>query len=351
MGSQWFLLAVLSALLAGPAMGQDNTEKAAGIARDAATDYRAQRYQAALEKYLEASKLLPNSSLDINIGLCYEKLERPEKAMFHCKIALNAQGMPGPIRHAAQKCVDRVKDKLTPPNLVVRSTPSGATVKVDGQLVGQTPWRGSVAPGLRIVDVELLGHRTVSRRVSAKYTEDHQVNATLIPNQLGALLSLRTIPNDATVMLDGQMIGQTPLDRYPVAPRNSVIEISKDGFSTQVMSMAFADGSHLDRSITLVPQKQGRSGQLIRWPGWVLVGLGAAALGAGGYFGYRAFDERQKADRLARTSGREADRAAYENAVVDMDQFKLSADLLYAGGLLVTGGGITWLLWPSEDED
>ena len=152
-------------------------------------------------------------------------------------------------------------------------------------------------------------------------------------------------------MVDGQVIGQTPLSRYPVAPRNSVIELTKDGFSTQVMSIAFADGSHLERTITLVPKKLGRSGQIVKWPSWILVGLGVAAVGAGGYFGYRAFDERQKADRLARTSGREDDRAQYENAVVDMEQFQLTADLLYIGGLLSTGGGLTWLLWPTEDED
>ena len=161
---RYFIVLLLSFLIVPLAWAKADLEQAATMAREAAVDYKAKRYEEALKKYKKANELLPNSRLDINIGLCYEKIGRPDLALFHCKIALNARGMPGPIKQAAKTCVQRIQSKLVRPRLDVSSIPSEANLRVDGRLVGKTPWSGVVSAGLRQLDFEKDGHRSMTKR-------------------------------------------------------------------------------------------------------------------------------------------------------------------------------------------
>ena len=229
----------------------------------------------------------------------------------------------------AKTCVQRIQSKLVRPRLDAYSDNlRGKSGGADGRLVGKTPWSGVVSAGLHgQLDFEKDGHRSMTKRVAAKFGKTHSVTASLIPLEVGALLSVSSIPDAATVVVDGRVVGETPLTRYPVAARSSVIEVSKDGYASQVMSTTFSDGSHLEQQFTLLPVQM-KVTRIARWPGWVLTGLGVAAIGVVGYFGFRAFDERQKADHWHGSVGWEIDRPAYENSVVDMTS-SLTADLLH----------------------
>jgi hypothetical protein len=63
--------------------------------------------------------------------------------------------------------------------LVVRTTPEGADVEVDGRLVGQTPVRYLVMAGGRQVRVHLEGHRAVEQEVRIEATQEQVLDLTL----------------------------------------------------------------------------------------------------------------------------------------------------------------------------
>jgi hypothetical protein len=64
--------------------------------------------------------------------------------------------------------------------LVVGSNEAGATVRIDGNPVGVTPWRGDLAPGRHVVIVEKAGFSTVERVVEVPPDGTAQINAGMV---------------------------------------------------------------------------------------------------------------------------------------------------------------------------
>ena len=336
----WALVLVFG--LPVQAHAQSDVTKAQALNREGTAAYRAKDYALALEKFKAANALVPNPTFDVNIGRCHEKLGQFAQALVHCKIALNATSAIGATRATAKKCVDRLNERLTQPTLHVKSSPPGATVRVDGKPVGTTPWSGEVEPGRRQVDLELAGHRNQTRDVVMVLGDEQRLSVAMIPGDVGALFSLSSVPSGATVALDGQILGETPLERLPVEAKAYLVEIAKEGYHPQVLTVSISDGSHLERSITLTSTGIGSAPPRADWPGWTMVGVGAAAAVVGTYFGIRAYDTRQKADRLARTSALPEERAQYESLLIDLDQFRTTADVGWSISAVGLVGGLVW---------
>ena len=128
--------AALAAWLAlGPnaaaAVTAQDTARARELGQEAAELFRAGQYEAALEKFTEANRLVPHPNLDVNIGRAYEKLEQFDQALIHCKIALNAPGVPEATRSAAQQCVERMQKLVVRPIVKLGSRPAGAVDQGD----------------------------------------------------------------------------------------------------------------------------------------------------------------------------------------------------------------------------
>ncbi len=341
-------LAVSLPLSAGAQSAQDRAE-ARALSKEGAALFKAGDFAAAVGKFEAANALVPHPVLDINIGRCYEKLDDPTQALAYCKAALNSPGSPDKIREAARECVDRATSVIgTRPGLTVRSRPKGAKVLVDGLEVGRTPWTGEVDPGRRQVDLQLEGHRTSTTVIFPEYGRDEVIDEVLIPDTAGALITVTSVPSGATVSLDGEVIGQTPVESYPLSVRGYSLEIQKPGFVSQMMLIELGDGQHMTRGLTLVPIEDPNAALRARWPGWAMVGASVAAAGAAGVFGYWALESRQLADELARTSGAPEDRPAYEDYVNQMEGHRLISDVLWVGAGALLTGGITWLAWPDD---
>jgi hypothetical protein len=350
------LLSLCALLLAlGPlpthAATPEETTRARELGQEAAELFRSEQYEAALEKFTEANRLVPHPNLDVNIGRAYEKLGQADQALIHCKIALNAPGVPDATRAAAQQCVERVQKLLVRPVLKVESRPTGATVRIDGKVVGETPWRGEVEAGRRQIDLELAGYGTSSRNVAAERGNVYAVEVTLTAAAIGGLLTVTSTPTGASIFLDREEVGLTPMRNFQVQARTYVLEVRKDGFTSDSSTVTVEDGKLLERMVTLVPigGSPGRDAPLARWPGWTLVGASAVAFGLGGYFGKTALDKHDEADRLARTSAAPEDKDAYDALVADMEGNRLASDLLIVGGGVMLTGGLTWLLWPDAE--
>jgi hypothetical protein len=92
-----------------------------------------------------------------------------------------------------------------------------------------------------------------------------------------ATLVLTSDPNGATVQLDGEIVGVTPIDR-PVIPGKHVVRVSKDGYIGIEREVTFVEGVqeklelNLDKLPSRLPPR--------RW-GWASLAVGLVGLGAG----------------------------------------------------------------------
>jgi hypothetical protein len=177
--SLWLLLA--AALLLGPAVqaqgkarpapsaraAQDATTAARGHFERGARLYKQARYKDAIAAFEAAYKLKPHGAILFNIAQCHEKLGDLASAWKGYDAYLRATpdaedeqnvrvAMGNLRRRLAEAGVQRLE---------VVSTPSGATVLVDGKAVGQTPFKGNITQGPHRIGVEKRGYRLDEREV------------------------------------------------------------------------------------------------------------------------------------------------------------------------------------------
>ena len=136
-------------------------------------------------------------------------------------------------------------------------------------------------------DLDLPGYRPYSRSLVTALGQAYKIRGRPLPGSLGALLSITSVPEGAAVSVDGAFVGVTPLRRYPLQARTYNIEVAKDGFVRQVVSMGLLDGSHLERTFILVNEADEQAAYRQTWPVG-LVGIGVAAASLGTFFGIRA---------------------------------------------------------------
>lgn len=348
-----FLVVTLAVSSPVSAATPQQIERARQMSAAGAEAFRAKSWDEALAAFKEANTLVPHPNLDVNIGRTYEALGQFDQAMIHCKIALNAPGVPEATRQAAQQCVERVQQQLKRPVLQVSSRPAGALVRVDGAAVGNTPWAGEVDPGRRQIDLELEGYKTSSRALNAERGEVYPVELTLVTANIGGLLSVTSMPTGAFVFLDGDEVGPTPLRSFQVDARSYVLEVRSVGYAPEVSTITVEDGKLLERMVTLVPVGGAPIARepLPDWPGWVAVGASGLALGAGTLFGLDAIAAHDEADTIKRTGDPNdpADVAAYNRHIADYDDAVLATNLFLIGGGLLLAGGLTWVFWPEPE--
>jgi formylglycine-generating enzyme required for sulfatase activity len=120
--------------------------------------------------------------------------------------------------------------------ITIMTSPAGATVSVDGTIVGSTPLEHRVEAGNRVFDFRRTGYKPATRslRVTAGDAVDLPV-VGLVPED--GHLSVDSDPSGATVTIDGIFRGTTPLE-IDLAPDTGYgIEVTKAGhsvFSTEV---------------------------------------------------------------------------------------------------------------------
>ena len=128
--------------------------------------------------------------------------------------------------------------------LLIRSTPAGARVVLDGRDAGETPLTvRDVAPGAHTVRVVREGYVADQRRVIVSAASPAQSLTIALararpaavatpprPGQSVAALSVESRPAGAGVFLDGTLIGRTPLQVGAVAAGDHTVRLELDGY-------------------------------------------------------------------------------------------------------------------------
>lgn len=145
--------------------------------------YRAGRYAEAVVAFLEADRLAPSPALSFNIARAYERLDDTSGALRWYRDYLrrspgakNAPDVKARIASLAARLAQSGVQQLS-----VLSTPDGATVVVDGQAVGVTPFTGELPPGAHVVLLDRKGYREQRQELVLSPNEPAELKVALQP--------------------------------------------------------------------------------------------------------------------------------------------------------------------------
>ncbi len=146
-----------------------------------------------------------------------------------------------PAEEQAPGPVPREADVVAPGSLAVVSSIEGASVFLDGDLLGEAPvTRENVPAGRHRVRVESGGHKPFEVEVRVRAGERTEVEAVLDP--LAPSLRIESDVAGAAVFLDRNYLGTTPLDLKEVAPGEHQLTVSADGYDMYAETLSVASG-------------------------------------------------------------------------------------------------------------
>jgi formylglycine-generating enzyme required for sulfatase activity len=134
------------------------------------------------------------------------------------------------------------------------SEPRGATVRVDGEVVGKTPVTAELLEGRHDVELSLDGHKPYGRSLSVEADRPQTLPPVRLDLEDGRL-ALDSDPTGATVIVDGVYRGQTPLDLRFRPGQVHRIELSKSGHLTETREVRLDPNEKSTLSVALPPRE------------------------------------------------------------------------------------------------
>ena len=126
--------------------------------------------------------------------------------------------------------------------LSLSSSPSGASVYLNGVYQGKTPLTLNLSPGNYTVTFRKEGYREETRNITLGVGETRSVYVTLKPAQ--SSLKLRTDPSGVDVYIDGRYVGTTDQNGLNLIldPGTYEIKLEKEGYETDRFTVNFGPG-------------------------------------------------------------------------------------------------------------
>ncbi|WP_444940034.1 SUMF1/EgtB/PvdO family nonheme iron enzyme [Microbulbifer sp. ZKSA004] len=135
-------------------------------------------------------------------------------------------------------------------NITVSSNPPGATVTVEGKVLGRTPLTTELVQGDRTVSISLPEHKTVDIPVAVTAGVD-QTLATVSLGPADGLLRVVTTPEGAGVTVNGEFRGHTPLELELASGHRHRLRFFKDGYASIEHTVDLGAGTQRDLNINL----------------------------------------------------------------------------------------------------
>lgn len=274
-------------VVAGAAQA-DDVALADSLFADGRARMKAGDHAGAIPKLLESHRLLPRGGTVLNLAICYHKVGRTASAYARYREALAyaTKDKNDERKAMAEEALAELEPNLSRLTVIVTTDVAGLGVTLDDAPIGRAAW-GTAFP----VDP---GPHTLTATAPGKVP----FRATL---EVGAIADAKTV----TV--------PTLEDVPPSAPP---------------------------------PPTADRAPSLARTVGFVSLGLSAATLGVGGFFGLRALSLRRDSDDHCPASGCDAEGAAKSRDAVRAAN--VSTVLFVGGGVLAVVGGVLVLTAPAR---
>jgi tetratricopeptide (TPR) repeat protein len=209
------LLAVQSSALAQTPPPDPTTpegKRAEGKARyeQGADAYAKGRFTDAIDLFLQADALAPSAALSFNIARAYEKIGDDALALrWYRDFRRRApDAKNGPEVDVRIHELELALAKKGVQQLTVMSSPQGATVTVDDQPVGVTPFTGQFPPGRHRVVISLKGYAETAQELELPADRAQDLNVPLVPATRGP--GLPPVVEDQPVSPGQNAGGSTP---------------------------------------------------------------------------------------------------------------------------------------------
>jgi len=137
-------------------------------------------------------------------------------------------------------------------NLDVSSKPTQATIKVDGETIGQTPASIEILEGSRELTVEKPGYKKWQRRLQVKHDVPQTLDQILLTPADGQI-TIKTLPTNASIRINKKYQGQSPLS-IELAPGNSYnVVANKAGYKILQKQVSVEAEQDIELNLTLEP--------------------------------------------------------------------------------------------------
>lgn len=137
--------------------------------------------------------------------------------------------------------------------VTIDSTPSGASILLDGEAAGKTPATFEVLQGEHQLMLQLPSYADWQKSLRIKAAEDQDLGKVSLQPAPGEL-ALTSVPSGANVTLDGEFQGQTPLTLQVSPGKAQRLDVFKPGYERYNGTVEMAAASSDTRAITLKPQ-------------------------------------------------------------------------------------------------
>ena len=328
---RWAVAAVLAMLFTtgtAQADGRDAEKEARTFFNVGAKAYEAGKYLDAIRAFEEAYKRVQRPGLLFSLGQAHRRQFFVDSEPARLKDAVRyyreylAKDARGRRRTDAQRALEKIVPLLpqpdegesvpTPsrserlsdkPRVVVSSPTPGVQIFFDGKRVQGSTLVRDVTPGRYKLRLSAPGFRDYQREIvvdKVQGTPPLDIALEELPAQV-----VLDGPAGAEVSVDGRFVGELPLPPLKLSPGEHFVAVTSSG------AHAFTKRLRLKRGEkrTLKPDLE-TTGQ--RTASWVLMGVGAGGLVAGGVFGALAVNKENQAQELHDKSKNEGNLSSSE---------------------------------------
>ena len=252
---------------------------------EGADAYTAGHFKDAVDLFLAADRLAPSAPLSFNIARAYEKIGDAAGALRWYRDYLrrspevgNAESVRGLIANLAQSLQRRGIQQVT-----VLTSPAGATVTMDDQPVGVTPWTGEIAPGKHHLLLSERGYADAERELVLAADVPLEVSVRLTQQSLTGASSV-TPASPSSSALPPSPAGPPPDRKLGVLPWLTLGAgtVSLGAALTFELLRRSAESDAKQQLIQVRYQQRLETEQSRQTAGRVFLAAGSALLAAGG---------------------------------------------------------------------
>jgi len=248
------LVAAFAVAAGTAAAGTKDKKEAQKHFRSGTELMKVEDFDGALAEFEQSVALYPTKNGLFNLGNCLKALHRYGEAIetFERLDREFGRQLDAEMRDALERHLDDIRSVIA--RLQVQVDRAGATVRLDGEEVGKSPLTESliVGPGEHRLEVSLDGFDAAERDVTI-VSGDHRLEKFKL-ERATARLTVTTNVAGATVVVDGEEVGATPLgEPISVAEGDHVVRVVHDGYEEMDRSIAVEPGEKLTLDFSLVP--------------------------------------------------------------------------------------------------
>ncbi len=134
----------------------------------------------------------------------------------------------------------------------ISTTPPGAEIMIDGQVLGSTPYTAEVLEGEHELTLKLPAHKAWQDDLTIIAGQDQTLPPVVLERADG-LVFVRSQPSGANVTINGEFRGQTPLEVALAPGRAHELTLFRSGYSPATRRVETRPDEDQDITVPLVP--------------------------------------------------------------------------------------------------